>query len=322
MPRVASLAAVAVILVAATASSARADCANPRVVFAPADGARVPPAPVLHVLVPGGDRAPRIVVLADGLPIEAQIEVASRGTGADVTALRVRPSAAARGRLTVAVEGLSSGSASYVIDPAWRASRRAAVELSGVSRKRDRWSCSHTDAFLLEVDSAAVAYQVEWASSADAWDTGAQSVQVLPRHSDDFWGVKPQRGATTIGLGYLSCLGETIPERALGGPLYVRVTGLLADGTTTARWAAPVLLTEPEAEPEPEPEPETVSDPDPDPDPDHAHEHEHEHEHPHVRAGWSQGLALAAALLLGAALIALLLRARRRRTTRVAPPAR
>jgi hypothetical protein len=313
MPRAVLVAAAAVTLAAATASPARADCASPRVVFAPADGAAIPVGAVLHVFVPGGDRVPGVSVVADGQRIAADVDVVGRGAAGDVTALSVRPAAGVYERLTVEVASAYPSSATYRRDRGWRARRDQAVKLAGVTRERHRWSCSHTDAVFLDLESEAVAFEVEWARSADAWDTGTQAIQVLPRHRDDFWRAAEGKAAgatTTIGLGHLSCLGETIPEAALGGPLYVRVTGLFVDGSRTAQWAAPVLLTEAEPEPETEtdPEPEPESDPDPDPDPESDPDHD-------------RAILVLGFVVLGIAVV-LLVVWRRRRAANVAPPPR
>lgn len=304
-------------------AGAHAKCAAPRTVFAPAAGAAIPADPTIHVFLTnaagaGADLTARVTVLADGAPIAAAIEIASRDSGGDLVALRVRPSAAGHAHVTVQVDGGDGGEATYSIDRRWRAPRRPAVALGGVTREIDAWTCSHTDAYALELDSQAAAYRIEWATAPESWDTGAQAIQILPRSRDAFWdrAVPARSGASVIGLGFLSCLGETIPETALAGPLYVRITGLFADGSETARWAAPVPLTARDAPtaaaaearpPAPTEEPEVVT---PRPAPQASP----------VAASQRTGLVV---LLLAAALLALLVvRAVSRRASCAAPPPR
>ena len=107
--------------------------------------------------------------------------------------------------------------------------------------------CSFTDAWQLTPATEADAYRVEWAATPSAWERGEQASAIFPRNEMDLWSqpVEPPGGTTrppSIALGHVSCFAYTIPEPAVRGPLYVKVTGLYADGSETAAWKKPRRL--------------------------------------------------------------------------------
>src|SRR5918994_2821698 len=102
---VALCAAAGALLVAA--APAGADCAAPRIAASPADGAAVPPDPIIHVFVPrhtaDRDPPPRIEVTADGVAIAAHAEEVSRSES--FVALRVAVDTDGQKRLTLPTDG-------------------------------------------------------------------------------------------------------------------------------------------------------------------------------------------------------------------------
>ena len=107
--------------------------------------------------------------------------------------------------------------------------------------------CSFTDAWLLSPATEADAYRVEWAATPSAWERGEQTSAIFPRHEMDLWSqaaLRPGKATRppSVALGHVSCFAYTIPEKAVRGPLYVKVTGLYADGTETAVWRKPRRL--------------------------------------------------------------------------------
>ncbi len=228
-------------LVAAAPAAAR--CAAPGIATSPADRAAVPPDPTIYVFIHRlslhGAAAPRIRVAADGKPIAARVEEVSRG--GSFVALRVAVDTDGQKRLTLSTDGWH---ARYRIDPAWRAPGRRPVDIAKIDRRVNEWTCSFTKAWFLEIATPADAFRVEWAPSPSAWERGGVSAAVFPRNDMDFWhefAPSPRSPAEpgSVGLGHLNCFGYTIPAEALDGPLYVKLTGLFADGSESEAWSSP-----------------------------------------------------------------------------------
>ncbi len=215
------------------AGRAEAECASPQVVVSPRDGARVPVDPVLYVFMPSwrGAEASHLRVVADGGG-ERMFAATVVSKSDAVTALRVRVDSGAARRLTVSYGSVELGR--YAIDRSWRPSD-APVQVTGGEYVHDVWTCSHTDAHFVTA-TAAPAYRVDWAETPDAFAAGTATSVVLPRHADDFWhwGDGPYTdGDGRIGLGYLSCLGETAASGPSIAGRYVCVRGLYEDGSTS-----------------------------------------------------------------------------------------
>lgn len=232
---------------------AHADCASPDVAASPLPGSTVPPDPTIYLFFPslpaGKALSERIQVTADGQPVDARIDQAS--TNQAFTSARVGIDTSGESKLTISYDsGWERGEVSYTIDPGWRRPPRRAVELTRIERRQDAWTCSFTDAWFLEVAGDADAYRVEWAASPRAWNLGAQSTLVFPQSDMDFWHRRsddapaPRRTHGSIGLGHLNCFAHTIPAEAVDGPLHVKVTALHADGSESAEWSEPRLITD------------------------------------------------------------------------------
>ena len=228
-----------------------ADCASPDVAASPRPGSTVPPDPTVYLFLPslagGKPLAERIQVTADGQPVSARVDQVS--TNEAFTSARVRIDTAGESQLTITYDsGWERGELGYTIDSGWRRPPRRAVELTGIEHRQDAWTCSYTDAWFLEVDGDADAYRVEWAASARAWKLGAQSTLVVPQSDMDFWHrpdtAPARRSHGSIGLGHLNCFAHTIPAEAVDGPLHVKVSALYADGSESAEWSEPRLVTE------------------------------------------------------------------------------
>jgi len=313
-------------ITAAGPGLARADCASPAIATSPLVGAGVPPDPTIYVFLPApfasGSVAEVIHATADGQPVPARVDEVSRSEAYTVARVAVETGKAHR-RLTIHYGPAWEGrEISFAIDRRWRAPARRPVELAGLERRRDQWSCSFTDAWFLQIATPADAYRVEWAASPTAWDRGVQASAVFPRSDMDFWhrpdqGAEPAAGPGSVGLGHLSCFDYTIPEAALGGPLHVKVTGLYADGSESPAWAAPRRLDDGAASP-PEPGPSAAapaSAPAPAGLPSRPTTPEVPTAHRSTDSDTATALAtaLAGALCLAALAIALVSRARRRR---------
>jgi hypothetical protein len=244
------LALTSTLLVGANRVAAR--CASPHVATSPVDGAAVPPDPTIYLFIPHSDGIAdlndRIRVLADGKRVSARVEQAGTPSGA-FSAVRVTVDTDAQRRLTIRYrEGREESQiARFAIDRSWSAPARRPVELASAEYRKDQWTCSFTDAWFLEIPTQADAFRVEWATSPDAWDRGAQTVAFFPRTEMDFWPLWGKSPSTrpapgSIGLGYLNCFGATIPVEAVRGPLHVKVTALFADGSESPSWAEPRRL--------------------------------------------------------------------------------
>jgi hypothetical protein len=318
----------------AAAPPAHADCASPGVATSPPTGAKVSPDPTIYVFLPVfGDRVPptdRIQVTADGVPIPARVEQVSSSDAF----IAVRVSIETDGQRQIAVSydsGWERGEARFSIARDRRNRKRPEAVLAGVERRKDAWTCSFTDAWFLTMSTPADAYRVEWATSPAAWERGAQTVTVFPRSGMDFWHRPDESSAArpttrgSIGLGHLNCFAYTIPAAAVDGPLFVKVTGLFADGTETSAWTAPRRIDDGLATPTPATAAEVVT-PTADPAPvREPAESARPVEQPIRFASddlWDRAAPAAGAGLLAAALVVAIgsRRARRRKLTRSAPP--
>lgn len=326
----------------AASPPAHADCASPGVATSPPTGAAVPPDPTIYVFLPAfGDGVPltdRIQVAADGKPIPARVEQVSRSPA--FTAVRVSIDTDGQKQIALTYDsGWERGEARFSITRDRRTRKRPQAVLAEVERRKDAWTCSFTDAWFLTMSTPADAYRVEWATSPVAWQRGAQTVGVFPRSGMDFWHRPEDSSAArpttrgSIGLGHLNCFAYTIPAAALDGPLFVKVTGLFADGTESAPWDEPRRIGDGRAPTEPAPvatapdvvPPHAVTDPAAAPEPADSSARPVE---PTIRFAsddpWDRVTPAAGAGLLAAALVVLVGSrcARRRKLTRSAPPPR
>lgn len=236
-------------ILAAAPRLAGADCASPRIAVGPGPGSTLPPDPTLHVFVPTphGITSPvEFEVIAGGQRLPVEVEVASRTPA--LTVLRIDVRTGDHRSITLQPRtGPTWWKADFAVAAGRRRVIRPALRLRSARHERDDWTCSFTDAWLLSPATEADAYRVEWADTRSAWERGAQASAVFPRSERDLWSQPGEQGAESphppsIALGHVSCFAYTIPERAVRGPLYVKVTGLHADGSETAAWKEPRRL--------------------------------------------------------------------------------
>jgi hypothetical protein len=213
------------------AERAGADCAMPQVTAAPLGGATLPADPTVHLFVPYGDAsaARHVRVTGQGEPLAFEAAVVSQTRA--YTVVRVAVESAGHERVTIGFGDRGAPTFSYTIDRRWQAPADA-PRVTAARREHSAWTCSYTDAWLLEIAPAAPAYRVEWAPSPQAWARGARALVVVPHHHADFfrWGDQPASAPSVIGLGHLSCLGETVTPAAPGVRPIVRITALDANG--------------------------------------------------------------------------------------------
>ena len=251
-------------VVAAAPRRAAADCASPQVAVGPSPGATLPPDPTLYVFLAtpyGREPWTDLEVIAGGQVLPAQVAVASRTDA--LTVLRIQVETGDQRSIEVRRRASPrSWSAEFTVEARRRRVDRPPLRLRSARHERDEWMCSFTDAWLLSPATVADAYRVEWAATPSAWARGEHASAIFPRNEMDLWShAVPSGGSTppSIALGHVSCFAYTIPEPAVRGPLYVKVTGLYADGSETAAWKEPRRLGESGGGSDPRSPPPTVA---------------------------------------------------------------
>ncbi|MCB9637273.1 MAG: hypothetical protein H6721_34610, partial [Sandaracinus sp.] len=142
--RLAAALTLAILLHATTAS---AMCMAPGSFVTPSEGA-LPPNPSLRVFT--ADRLPRVAS-------ETAMVAGAPETFGDITVQRL-DFTIAEGTLTVEVGRTTH---EYVIDPAWDRGE-AGPAVTAWTTVESYWSCSFTDADVLEVESRAPVFELSW----------------------------------------------------------------------------------------------------------------------------------------------------------------
>lgn len=204
----------------------------PRSSLAPGADSVLPPGPVLHLFSWRAASTPLVRIEAYGRDVAFEREVVSETR--DVLSERISIPVG-RGDLTVFVDGEAHH---YRIDPHWSRGPARTVNVTRAEHDVWSWTCSHTDAFYLWPSVDAPAYRVEWARTADDYRQGRRQSLVVP-HDPAVFFADPDATAL-IGLGFLSCLGETFDPAEL--PVYVGVTALHPDGSEDDASPEPAVI--------------------------------------------------------------------------------
>lgn len=113
------------------------------------------------------------------------------------------------------------------IQSVWHAPTRTTPRIEDAGVTRTAWMCSFQESRDLRIAApGAVALELVWADSLDAWNAGDRQRAVFPDHPGRLWG----QGAPEprIELGHLSCFGETFDwDRA---EVWIGVRALTLDG--------------------------------------------------------------------------------------------
>jgi len=232
MGRTLVVAATAFLLIQlVNAGTAEADCASPRVTVAPKTGAAVPSNPVVYVFVPtwSAPAKPPLKVTSGRMALAHTVTEVSR-TKAFVS---YRVAIKSKGASAIDVSYAGDKLGTYAIDAKWKAPASRQVKILGASYKKDEWSCSYTNAHLLNL-SAAPAYKLEWAATEADFKSGKTKTIVFPHSSSDFWssGSVSQKILPDgkVWLGHMSCFGSTAPDNLKLDKRFVRVVALHPDG--------------------------------------------------------------------------------------------
>lgn len=264
---------VAVVATLAAPLDAEAKCMMPGPFVGPVSGSALPPSPTFWVF--GRDSINRVEVWAGGTELSVATAVAWQTE--DMVVLEVAVDYAGPDTLDVRVYDDRWGgtaepttTATYTIDPEWvqLATADRPVEIRGAEIESSRWTCSHTNAVTLSIDTEAPSYRFEWAPTRELWDAGERTAYTMPRSIRGYyrWATDREPPPPTLELGHVSCFGHTVPpEHAKGFDrlVYGGVIAQYADGTETPL-PEPVLVPFDYAgdySPEPFGEPGDVGDP-------------------------------------------------------------
>lgn len=209
-----------VIALLCAAPDASAQCAAGRPLLSPSTGADLPANATLYLFVPGApEQRPKLRATGDaGARIPLRVHAVTRTEAFSAYTLELDSVESQR----VVIEYDGRELARYRIS-SWRTSNRRAALPQSAKHVSSAWSCSHTDARLITLSGNAPAYRIERSSSNQMT---ASELAVHPSNSGLFFG---RAGLHVIGLGHLSCLGQTTTTE-VQDIFYVRVTPLYSDG--------------------------------------------------------------------------------------------
>ncbi|HXU83146.1 MAG TPA: hypothetical protein VN914_17245 [Polyangia bacterium] len=250
--------------IALRGGSARAMC-MPAPVFTAPRGGRLPPRPTIYwfrakggltrlrigkdgILIPVLEPLPRFAGNEGDrrtVPVDARI-VAS-ADGFDVVRIDVEADLAGPLRLeTVNHAGANSRVADFEVDTGWRRPRTSTLLRRETLQRYS--SCSGDDSHDLILDSAAPAFRVYWADTAEQVRARSCSNVIVPRSrecawADDAAGLARCACEARVPLGYMSCSGSTFdwPDHAV----FVGVAGLLPDGSEESLAGEPLRMEAP-----------------------------------------------------------------------------
>ena len=224
---------------------AAADCMAARSFIAPVTGSTLPANPVLYAFVPWDLPTPGVEVDAGGASVTAKIEHLS--TNDTFKSYRITIERAVAGEITVQVllrveDSVSVwAEARYTLDPGWqKATQDRECRTTIVGKEQSGWTCSHNMTYNLEPSVQAIAYRLEWSTSAEDHAAGKRDSAVFPASLDGFFDPKQTGVTPTIKLGHANCLSNTF--RWPAALVYVGLTALHQDGSETPAVGTPVQV--------------------------------------------------------------------------------
>ena len=199
---------------------AAAQCAVPRTLISPADGAILPPNPTLYAFL--GRTEDKIVVTRNGKPVPFMTRGIAHVQAWDVVSVSI--ALATPGPIEVAYED-DRPPMHYTIAAIAPADHATLVASEAID---DEWTCSFTRGVQLDVVGDAVAYRLEIAPDVTALRGGRyQSAYLYPRPSE----LRRADAPATLLIGHLSCRGWDLPDGlAIDDGGYARLVAIYADG--------------------------------------------------------------------------------------------